>query len=186
MKARDSVSRYESRLREYTNFSRRTIADICRNIGGRPAGSEEELKAQQYMAEKVGDAADEVHTEEFTVSPYALFSEMQAGGFLCIAAMLLFHLSRIFSIPALMWAALCCVVFEAVLIIVEFLFYRQMTDWLLPKKTSHNVYMIRRPEGEVKRRIIMGGHADSSWEWRYTHMGGKNLMIPSLAIPIVG
>nr|MCR5042280.1 Zn-dependent exopeptidase M28 [Clostridia bacterium] len=47
-------------------------------------------------------------------------------------------------------------------------------------------YMIRRPEGEVKRRIIMGGHADSSWEWRYTHMGGKNLMIPSLAIPIVG
>ena len=45
---------------------------------------------------------------------------------------------------------------------------------------------IRKPEGEVKRRIIFNGHCDSAYEWRYTYLGGGHLLVAVIAIAIVG
>ena len=50
MKAQDSVKNYPSALREMTNFSVRGIKKICKDVGPRPAGSEQEHEAQKLMA----------------------------------------------------------------------------------------------------------------------------------------
>ena len=48
MKAQESVENYPSKLRESTNFAYRTIIKICREIGPRAPGSENEKKAQEF------------------------------------------------------------------------------------------------------------------------------------------
>ena len=68
----------------------------------------------------------------------------------------------------------------------EFLFYKKAIDFALPQATSHNTYCVRKAAGETKRRIIIGGHADSSMEWRYTHLGGAPLMYFSYVYPVIG
>ena len=50
----------------------------------------------------------------------------------------------------------------AVCMIAEFLMYKEFLDPFFPKRTSANVIAIRKPEGEVKRRIIFNGHCDSA------------------------
>jgi len=71
-------------------------------------------------------------------------------------------------------------------IVTEFLFYKETLDPFLPKKTSYNTYGVRKPSGEVKRRIIFCGHADSSMEWRFTYWGGPKLVIPVIGGSLVG
>ena len=68
----------------------------------------------------------------------------------------------------------------------EFLFYKEFTDPFYPKATSHNTYCIRKASGETRRRIILGGHADSSIEWRPTHIGGAGFLYFTFAYPLVG
>lgn len=56
--------------------------------------------------------------------------------------------------------------------VFEFLMYRNFVDFLFKKKVSRNVFAVRKPSGEVKRRIIFGGHADAANEWTYSYRGG--------------
>ena len=64
----------------------------------------------------------------------------------------------------------------------EFLFYGEFVDFLFPKRVSRNVFATRKPSGEVKRRIIFGGHTDASPEWTFSLHGG----LPALAAVIGG
>ena len=80
MKANESVEKFKPTLRMYANFAARTIKKICAEIGPRETGSEAELKAQDYMAQQVGDAADEVKRDEFKLAPRAaLMSPVNRG-----------------------------------------------------------------------------------------------------------
>jgi hypothetical protein len=56
------------------DYSLDSIRYICEDIGARESGSENELKAQEWMkAELLSNGwADEAETEEFTVSRHAL------------------------------------------------------------------------------------------------------------------
>ena len=80
MRPSESVRNYTSTLRMYANFSARTVKKVCADTPARVAGSEEELKAQQFMAAQVGDAADEVTQEEFKVSPRAYLGWLRPAG----------------------------------------------------------------------------------------------------------
>ncbi len=44
----------------------------------------------------------------------------------------------------------------------------------------------RKPSGEVKRRIIFGGHTDAVWEWTYSLHGGLKSLAPVMAGSIGG
>ncbi len=185
MKARDSIPKYEPKLREYANFARRSIVDICKNIGGRAAGSDEELRAQKYLIDKIGDSADESHIEEFKFAPYGLFSITQFGGILLTIALIVYRFYTP-ERPVFAWITLALALAEGIMIIFEIVLYRQFVDVILPKKISHNAWCVRHPSGEVKRRIILGGHVDSSWEWNYNHRLGNVGLILSVVYPVVG
>lgn len=179
MKAQDSVKNYPSALREMTNFSVRGIKKICKDVGPRPAGSEQEHEAQKLMTAELDGACDKVEIEPFDVHPGAFLGWILTDGIMMIAAIVLFF----FGMSAIA-LALCAL--SLIFAIVEFLLYKKLLDPFFPKKTSHNVVAVRKPKGEVRRRIIFSGHADSANEWRFTYYGGSKLLVPIIGLSFVG
>lgn len=187
MKANESVEKFKPTLRMYANFAARTIKKICAEIGPRETGSEAELKAQDYMARQVGDAADEVKRDEFKLAPRAFLGWLRlAGIFLTIATIA--GIVNIFTPDVLFapYVAIVAIVLTAIMIFGEFLFYRQTIDAFFPKAISHNTYCVRKASGETKRRIVICGHSDSSIEWRFTHLGGRVMLYTAFIYPVVG
>ena len=187
MKANESVEKFKPTLRMYANFAARTIKKICTEIGPRETGSEAELKAQDYMARQVGDSADEVKRDEFKLSPRAFLGWLRIAGILMIiaaaAGVANVFMPDVFFAP---YVAVFSIVLTLIMLVGEFLFYRETIDAFFPKAISHNTYCIRKASGETKRRIVICGHSDSSIEWRFTHLGGRGLLYVAFAYPIIG
>ncbi|MBR5562193.1 MAG: M20/M25/M40 family metallo-hydrolase [Clostridia bacterium] len=186
MKASESVKNYQSERRMYTNYAARAIKKVCKEIGPRFAGTEEEKKGIDFMAEELKTCCDEVKTESFTVHPKAFLGWIPLSVVLMTVASVLLFLGQFFAIAPLFYVSVALSVICFFFIITEFLFYKETLDPFLPKKTSHNTYGVRKASGETKRRIIFAGHADSSMEWRFTYYGGPKLLIPVIGGAILG
>ena len=169
MKASESHPQFASKVREYTNFAVRGITKVCKEIGPRPCGGEAERKAQEYMLSEFKTCADEAHIEDFETHPGAFMGWFKIDAVLMLISIILF----VCGLPQF---ALIPVVISLIILLGEFLFYRQLTDVFYPKKKSCNTIAVRKAAGETKRRLILGGHIDSSFEWRPTYYGGKVLM----------
>lgn len=169
MKAEESVKNYASSVRMYTNYTVREIKNICKTFGPRPAGYDAEKKAQEHVADELRTCADEVKTEPFKLAPKAFMSWITVDGILVIISCLL----NFFGLP---YIGLALGIFAVIFMIGEFLLYKEFIDVIVPKKTSHNVYGVKKASGELKQRIIFSGHVDSSYEWTYTYRGGNILL----------
>lgn len=161
MRASESHPLFKSKVREYTNFATRGLTKVCKEIGPRPGGSEEELKAQLYMQNEYNTCADETRIEPFETHPDAFLGSLKVAAVLMILTAVLCALPWNLSIIALTPAALAVIVLCG-----ELLLRGQIIDFLFPKKTSHNLIAVRKASGETKRRLILSGHMDSSPERR--------------------
>ncbi|MCH5170340.1 MAG: M20/M25/M40 family metallo-hydrolase [Oscillospiraceae bacterium] len=181
MKAKESNAHFDSKVRECSNFTVREIKKICKEIGPRPAGEENEQKAQDYVENLMGGIADTVQRESFDVHPKAFMSWVLIDGIGMIIAAVLMILAHLNVIPqantAFKAAAIVISAVALILLLGEFLFYKEFIDFLFPKRTSSNVICTRKAAGETKRRIIFAGHIDSAYEWRFTHLGGAKLLV---------
>ncbi len=169
MKANESVKNYASSLRMYTNYTVREIKKICKNIGPRLAGSEQEYEAHKYIAKEMETCCDEVAIEDFKLAPEAFMSWVRIDGALVI-------LSVVFALLNLAVVSVILTCIALLFLFCEFLMYWEFYDFLFPKKTSHNTIGVRKASGEAKQRIIFSGHVDSSHEWTYTRLGGAPLL----------
>ena len=175
MKASESTKNFSSKLKENTNYCLREIKHICSNFDKRGSGSKGERQAQEYMASRLKDWADDVNIEEFTLHPAAFMAWVIICGIGLIASVLFYNfVSPLISMIILLLCGLS--------VIMEFLMYKQFIDPFFPKKTSANVVAIRKPKGEVKRRIIFSGHCDAAHEWYFTHLGGAKLLTTVIVI----
>lgn len=188
MKAKESNAHFDSKVRECSNFTVREIKKVCKEIGPRPAGEENEQKAQDYVENLMGGIADDVKREPFDVHPKAFMSWVLIDGIGMLIASVLMILAHLNVFPSASGAfRIASVVISAVAIILllaEFLFYKEFIDFLLPKRTSSNVIAVRKAAGETKRRIIFAGHIDSSYEWRFTHIGGGKFLVTMIILGI--
>lgn len=144
------------------------IKKVITTFGKRAPGSEGETKAQEYLAEELGNYADNVKTEKFTLHPQAFMG--------WIYFEILFMLGAI----ACLWfninvAAILITITGVLLLVYQLLLYIHVTAPIFPKKTSTNVFASKKPKGEIKRRIIFCGHTDAAPEWGYLHLGGTVL-----------
>ncbi len=169
MKANESVKNYPASVRMYTNYTVREIKKICKTIGPRIAGSEQEHEAHKHIAEEMKTCCDEVAIEEFKLSPEAFMSWVRIDGTLILLSILFTFLNLAIVSFVLTSIALVC-------LFCEFLMYWEFYDKLFPKATSHNTIGVRKASGETKQRIIFSGHVDSSHEWTYTRLGGAPLL----------
>ena len=75
MKSTESVGRYDSEVRLYTNYALKHIKTICKQFGPRPVGSESEINAQEYLAKELETTCDTVLKEEYKCSDKAFMSD---------------------------------------------------------------------------------------------------------------
>lgn len=151
-------------LREAVCLAARYVIDQTRNViesfGPRSAGSEGERKAQELVKEELRKCADgEVQTEDFPVSPTAFQTFPRTLGIIMLAAFVLHWIDYRLSVVA---SALGTLVF-----VLQFLLYKRFLDPVFPKTISCNVEASRAPSGSRKRRVILNGHPDAAYEWRW-------------------
>ena len=178
MKSTESVGRYDSEVRLYTNYAIKHIKTMCKNFGPRPVGSEAEINTQEYLAKELETTCDTVLKEEYKCSDKAFMSWVPIGATLIILSAIFFTL----GLPVVSLVAGCLTLF---LILAEFIFYKPVLDIFFPKKTSMNVTGIRKASGETKRRIIFSGHVDSAFEWTYTYHGGRPVVAGIIVTAVI-
>ena len=150
-------------LRVYVDFCVEHITKIVAEIGPRPSASDEEARAQHYLADLLRPLAEDVRLEPFSLSPKAFMGFVPVSGGLLLAAVALYRFVPLLS--------LLCVVAAIALLVGELVLYRPLIDPLFPRATSHNLVATIRPRGAVERILLFGGHCDSAWEWRWHYLG---------------
>ncbi len=178
MKASESVGRYDSEVRLYTNYAIKNIKKVCKDYGPRPVGSEAEKNAQLHMKSELESSCDSVTREEYKCSDKAFMAWVPLGAVLILFSTVMFTL----GIPVASLAASLVTLF---IILAEFIFYKPVLDIFFPKKTSGNVIGVRKASGETKKRIIIAGHTDSAFEWTYTYHGGHNVVLTIILTAVI-
>ncbi|MGN0528206.1 MAG: M28 family metallopeptidase [Eubacterium sp.] len=143
------------------------ITHICKTFEKRSPGSKGEHQACEYMAGvlKKDCGCDTAEVEEFKEHPGAFYGWIFFTISFVLLAVLMFFYCPLISV-ILIAAGLA-------IVLAEFGFYKKIIDPIFPEKTGHNVTAIKKPAGEVKRRIIFNGHPDAAWEWPVNYaLGG--------------
>ena len=138
------------------------IRYVCERYKNRAPGTESERKAQEFFRDELKKYADEVEMEDFDLHPHAFMGFIILAGLFSLISVFMYWLApkgMVFPIIGMVLTFVSILMF-----IFEFLMYRSFVDFLFPKRVSRNVMARRKPSGEVKRRIIFGGHADAAFE----------------------
>ncbi|MCL2531260.1 MAG: M28 family peptidase [Oscillospiraceae bacterium] len=178
MTANQRIANYPAKLREYTNFAVRGIKKVCDECGPRLPASPEELKSQQMMAKDLEGCCEETRIEPFKTAPRAFMGWIRLVAVLGVTA----AVSYFFNFA---WISLILLLVGLLSAVLQFLLYQEFLDPFFRKKTSHNLIAVQKPTGEVKRRLIMCGHADSVYEWNFFRLAGK-LNFPPLGAILIG
>ncbi len=155
-------------LKKNVDYIVERITNVIDTFGPREPGSLAESLAQDYVKKELADCCDDIKVEDFELHPKAFMGFVPVTGSLMMAAVAAYH-----KLPALSAPLSLLGISVAGL---EFLKYKKFIDPFFPKKTSKNVLGIRKAEGEVKRCVIVSGHIDAAYEWRYSYLGGPVLM----------
>lgn len=131
-------------------------------FGQRPPGSPAETATQQLVRRELAACCDgEVLMEPFLVAQKAFMGQHRVCSVLMLLAAAAFWYSP--------WCSIGLSTLAMVVIIQEVLRYKQFIDPFFAKQTSHNVIGRQRPRGEVRRRVVLNGHADAAYEWFFLY-----------------
>lgn len=171
-------------------YSVDSIKHICESIGPRESGMPAEHECQKWLKGELdkNQWVDSSVIEPFKMARYGLLSFAPVIGTLMVIASLIQILSFIFNIPILKIVAnIVTISFSLLSLLIgvlQFLFYKQFLDVFLPKLESHNLIGVIKPQETVKRRIVIGGHTDSAYEFTIMKIH-QNVMVAVIAIDII-
>jgi len=154
------------------------ITHIIKTFEKRPPGSKGERDAQNYMASELNGYMDKVWTEDFTLHPGAFMGWI----YITVACLLLAFASFWF----MRLLTLVFIVLAIIPMVTQLILYKEVYDPLFPKKTSVNVVSVKKPKGEVKRRVILNGHADATWEWTILYKFGFTAFKTVFLVSVIG
>ena len=143
------------------------ITHICKDFEKRSPGTKGELQSCEYMAEvlKKDCGCDYAEVESFKENPGSFFGWIYFTITFVLIAIALYFVAPVVS------AVL--IVFGLFIAFMQFGLYKKFVDRFFPELTGHNVTAIKKPTGEVKRRILFNGHPDAAWEWPVNYaLGG--------------
>ncbi len=159
------------------------IRYVCEHYKNRAPGTESERKAQEFFRDELKKYADEVEMEDFDLHPHAFMGFIILDGLFALISVLMYWLapkSIVFPVIGVILTFVSILMF-----LFEFLMYRSFVDFLFPKRVSRNVMARRKPTGEVKRRIIFGGHADAAYEWTFSLHGQLAALVPVIGGAVI-
>ena len=136
-----------------------SIGDILERHGERPPGSPGERACQEQLKAELDAAGFTATLEPFPVAQKAFMAMPLVCSLLTLCSIPLYWIAPLLApIPVLL---------ATVVFVCELVFYRHVLTPFFPKSTSYNVYAALPPRGERKRRIVLAGHADAAYEWRF-------------------
>lgn len=172
------LDKLKQNAKQSANFMFDFISHVTSTFGKRDCGSQGEKDAVNYMAQSVKPYADSVVTEPYTAHPLAFMGWIYITVTLVLAGFVCAFFAPLVSI--------ILVVVGMLLMVLEFVLYRQVVDKLFPKRDSLNMMAIKKPTGDVKRRVIISGHADAAYEWTFNYLFGGKGFIAHFLISIIG
>jgi hypothetical protein len=133
------------------------IKQVCKDIGFRPATSENELKAGQMVKKEYDRFCDEVKVEPFTCRP---------GGFLGILTIIpILQVTATVFYLWFTWVSVLLTILALLCYVLEMNHLREFADPLFRKRTSANIYGKIKAKGKAKATVIIGAHHDSPVEF---------------------
>ena len=159
----------ESSLRECTGYIMDRIRKICEEFGPRPPGSPGETRCQEFLRDELAAAGYAPVLEPFPVSQSGFMAAPVIAGWLALLSVPCYWHDPRLSLGFLLAANF--------VFLAEVISYRHILTFFFPRHTSHNLYAALAPSGTVKRRIILAGHADAVFEWRYQRSFPASLCI---------
>jgi hypothetical protein len=127
----------------------------------RPPGSIGEAEVQRLVLDELNECVDDAYCQPFMVAPKAFMSLQRVAGLFILAAVAAYWISA--------WAALACSSAAIVVIVFELVLYKQFIDPFFRKRESSNVCGRLAPSGIPRRRIVLNGHPDAAYEWRFLY-----------------
>ncbi|MHA1370352.1 MAG: M20/M25/M40 family metallo-hydrolase [Promethearchaeota archaeon] len=169
----------DSDLKELSDYVVDRIKYIIEEFGPRPPGSVGENKAQDFMKKELESfGMDRVLVDEFKVAPKAFMGFMIVAAAIDLCAIVFYWF---FPIIGFFLSLLAFFSFY-----FEFAIYKKFLDWAFPKKISKNVIGIKKVKsGNPARRLIINGHADASYEFRWNYKDPKLYLLFAI-VGIVG
>lgn len=166
----------QSVIKENVDYSVKEITNVIKKYGPRESGNENCLAAQKHIKKEMDTFCDETSFESYKMSPKAFLQWTKFVSAAIILAVVVCGCLALSSVITMFLAQciVCGVVGVGLLItVMEFLLYKQFMDVFYKKVEGHNLLGVRKPSGEVKKRIIISGHIDSAYEWRHIYYGKK-------------
>ncbi len=168
MKAKDSVKNYDSKIREYVNYSYRQSKNACKNYGPRPAGSDSEKELQKHLVSELEGCSNEVKTEIFTFQKTTSFSEnIFTVIFLCFAVIAVilecFGIYPDNTFPAI------AVAINIILGVANI--FTGFTSKVFAKAVeASNIFAVRKADGEASKKLILLANSDSAPKCKFNTM----------------
>lgn len=161
---------------KYTGYILEKIKYIIDEFSDRYPGSPAENKAHEYLKKELENYTDEIKDESFKVPPKAFMSFIPIAAILSLISFLFYWFIPLIAF-LLTGSALLIVLFH-------FVMYKKILDPFFPKKISHNVLGVNKPSsGQTKQTMILSGHVDASFEWRYSKI--NPVLVRVVLIPAV-
>lgn len=161
---------------ENVEYTVKEITNVIKKYGPRESGNSNCFAAQKHIKKELDSFCDETKFESYKMSPKAFLQWTKFVSAAIILAVVVCSVLLFTGIIDAFAAQLIVglVVFVGLFItVMEFLLYKQFMDVLYKKIEAHNLLGVRKPRGEVKRRIVISGHIDAAYEWRHLYYGKK-------------
>ncbi len=153
------------------------IQEIITKFGPRPAGTNAEKNAQQFIYNKAAELTDQ---REFL--PFDEYLDARFGKLRYYVAFFFISLALYWVLPI---AAVVLSTINLVVLVLDMLMYRDiLTTFPGPKRTSHNVTATLEPRGEVKSTLLLSAHMDSTYEFTWWHKLGQTGVVLTV-VPII-
>ncbi|MGQ9842714.1 MAG: M28 family metallopeptidase [Spirochaetota bacterium] len=153
--------------------------DIIQQYGSRPSCSDSSRKTAVHILRRYQKYCDYTATQSFTTHPKAFLGFLMLVPVIYVCATILLLLDFFIS------AALGFTIAN-IIAVSQFILYKGYFDFLYPKATGINAIGIINPKKEVRQQLIISGHHDSAYEFRYMRSAPKlyRLRVASIIISI--
>lgn len=179
-------------INENVDYTVKEITSVIKRYGPRESGNKNCMATQKHIDKEMKPFCDETGFESYKMAPKAFLhftKTISVAVFLSVFVCLILVFTGVFQgiggsdffVPQCIVGGVVAV--SLLITVLEFLLYKPFCDIFYKKIEGHNYYAVRKPKGEVKKRIVISGHCDSAYQWRHIYYGKK---IPLMTICMAG
>lgn len=143
-----------------SNYAFTVVDTIINNIGARPSCSDDSHVTARVFHKLYKAYCDTSQLQSFITHPAAFLGFLTLVPWIYITS-LIFLLLHYYGIAALGFTVANIIASH------QFIFYKGTFDFLYKPKKGYNAIGIINPKKEVRQQIIISGHHDSAYEFRY-------------------